>query len=459
MNRLYNAFPIFAQNFGLSLAGYWRSRSRYTPYFHETLAKWEENLDASLPTLRRIQREKLDALIRRVREQVPYYKDLPPPSDHPDDFEASQRTLASIPPLDKESYRSHLDRLRARDIRPRRLTRLYTSGTTGTALPVDHTPERLAENYAAVWRQRRACGVDIKDPYMAFGGRMIVPIRQSRPPFWRTDRAGRQTFFSVYHLSTSNLPSYIDSIHATPARYVQGYPSALHIVARAMLDAGRELPKGRIQAVFPSSETLLAFQGEVIEQAFGAPVLDHYAATELAVAMTACHERRLHVDMEFCLVEVEPEEETDDYVRGPLLVTGLGYDATPFLRYRIGDVGVRSKRACSCGRAGEVFLEIDGRIDDYIVTPEGRMVGRLDHVFKEQFDVAEAQILQSVPEEILVLLVPRSTYSEASQRKLLSELHNRLGEEIRVNVRLTEAIPREENGKLRAVKSSVGKLQ
>ncbi|MEE8579998.1 MAG: hypothetical protein V3T33_00280 [Myxococcota bacterium] len=459
MNRLYNALPVFAQNLGLSLVGYWRARSRYTPYFHQTLASWEKNLALPLSDLQRIQRQKLDALVRRARVHVPHYRALPPPSEHPNDALAIEQTLASIPSLDKETYRDEFQNLRARDIPTHRLTRLYTSGTTGTALPIYHTAERLAENYAAVWRQRRACGVDVKDPYLAFGGRMIVPTRQAKPPFWRRDRAGQQTFFSVYHLSTSNLPSYIDAIHAIPARYIQGYPSALHIVARAMLDAGRALPRGRIQAVFTSSETLLAFQSEVIEKAFAAPVRDHYAATELAVAMTACPQSRLHVDMEFCIVEVEVEEETDDYVRGPLVVTALGYDGTPFLRYRIGDVGVRSKHPCPCGRAGEIFLEIDGRIDDYVVTPDGRMVGRLDHVFKEQFDVAEAQILQATPEEITILIVPRSTYSEASQRKLLAELRARLGSELDMNVRLTEAIPREENGKLRAVKSTIGRIR
>ena len=64
--------------------------------------------------------------------------------------------------------------------------------------------------------------------------------------------------------------------------------------------------------------------------------------------------------MEFCIVEVEVAEETEDYVRGPILVTGLANNATPFLRYRIGDVGTRLKGSCPCGRPGDVFLDVDG---------------------------------------------------------------------------------------------------
>lgn len=456
---LYNALPTPVQNVAATLAGYYRHRQRFSPYFYETLRKWESTVDGPLPELHRLQREQLAVLVERVRKNVPFYRDLPPPSDHPDPVDAMARTLAQIEPLDKDAYRDNQESLRARDVKGRRLSRAFTSGTTGMALAVPHTPERIAESFAAVWRQRRACGVQLDDPYMTFGGQLIVPIGQRKPPFWRVNRYGRQTLYSIYHLAPRNLPRYVDGIHESDGRYVQGYPSALHIVGRAMLEAGRPLPPGRVKAVFTSSESLLAFQRSVIEEAFGAPVRDHYSATELVASMTACELNRLHVDMEFCVVEMEVQEETDEWQRGPLLVTGLGYDATPFLRYRIGDVGTRARKPCACGRPGDIFLDIDGRVDDYIVTPSGRLVGRLDHVFKEQWDVHEAQIIQKSIDAITVLIVPRSTYSEASQAKLLEEIRARLGDDIRVEIRITDNIAREDNGKFRAVKSEVSGAQ
>jgi phenylacetate-CoA ligase len=169
--------------------------------------------------------------------------------------------------------------------------------------------------------------------------------------------------------------------------------------------------------------------------------------------MTPCALNRLHVDMEYCIVEVEPEEENDEWARGPLLVTGLATEATPFLRYRIGDVGTRSKAPCPCGRPGDVFLSVDGRTDDLVMTPDGRMVGRLDHIFKGQLDVGEAQILQETRDAIRVLVVPRRTFSAQSEAALRKEIRGRLGPEIRTEIRLVETIPREANGKFRAVKS------
>ncbi len=407
MSATYDLLPIAVQNLACSFAGWQRARARFTPYFHRILEDWERSARAPVSALHAIQRARLDHLVRRAREHTRFWRDLPPPSAARDPEEALAQTLASIPTLDKVTYRNHAAEFIARDIPSGRLRKGKTSGTTGTALPLWYTPETLAEEYATVWRMRRACGVERGDPHLSFGGQLVVPVAQRRPPFWRTNHYGHQVLFSLYHMTRENLGAYVDAIHALPARYVQGYPSSLHLVARALLDAGRPLPPGRLAAVFTSSESLLAFHRDGIERAFGAPVRDRYGTSEFAVSMTACRENGLHVDMEFCVVEVEPEEETPEWVRGPLLATGLGNDATPLLRYRIGDVGTRAKRPCPCGRPGDVFLDVDGRIEDYVVTPDGRWIGRLDHVFKEQLDVAEAQILQETPAAIEVLVVPR----------------------------------------------------
>jgi phenylacetate-CoA ligase len=87
------------------------------------------------------------------------------------------------------------------------------------------------------------------------------------------------------------------------------------------------------------------------------------------------------------------------------------------------------------------------------------MIGRADHIFKEQLDVAEAQILQETESELEVLLVPRASYDEHSERELLEEFRLRIGSDIDINLQYVESIPREPNGKFRAVKSKVGRLQ
>jgi phenylacetate-CoA ligase len=460
VNRLYAALPVPLQDLACTWAGFRRARARFTPYFQRTLAEWEGTERSSEPALLALQQRRLVELVERARRFVPHYRrlELPPPADGSDARTMIEKTLSAIPPLEKAAYAAAPREFLAEDVAPRRLLRGKTSGTTGTALPLWYTPRALAEEYASVWRLRRACGVELFDPHLSFGGQMVVPFEQTRPPFWRTNHWGRQTLFSLYHMAPANLPAFIEAIHRQPARYAQGYPSSLHLIGRAMLESGRPLPRGRLAAVFTSSESLLAFHRETIEEAFGAPVRDRYGSSEFCVSMTACAENRLHVDMEFGIVEVEVQEESDAWERGPLLATGFANDATPFLRYRVGDVGTRCKTACPCGRPGDVFLDVDGRIEDYVVTPDERRIGRLDHIFKEQLDVAEAQILQDSREAIRVLIVPRPGWSDQSERVLRKEIRARLGDRIGIEIDRVDVIPREPNGKFRAVKSSIGSV-
>jgi phenylacetate-CoA ligase len=396
--------------------------------------------------------------VELARGSVPFYSELAPPSQAPDPEEAIQETLESIPILEKSTYRDNFERMINSRLRVDQIRYSNTSGTTGSALRLAHTSRAIAEEYATVWRMRRACGVGIKDPSLTFAGQLVVAYDQSQPPFWRYSLYNRQTLFSVHHMTPANLDHYADAIHKSNATYVGGYPSSLHLVARALLEAGRPVEKGKFQAVFTSSESLLAFQRKTIEEAFGCRVLDRYGSAEFAVSMTECPSGNLHVDMEYCLVEVEKAEETSEYIRGPLLVTGFGNDATPFLRYRIGDVGTRLKQPCPCGRAGHVFKDVDGRNEDYIVTPDGREVGRLDHIFKSQGRILEAQIVQDTVRALDVFIVPASDYGDADDASLRHEIQLRLGSEIHIDVHRVETIPRERNGKFRAVKSRVGSL-
>lgn len=456
---LYWSLPVPLQNLGTTAAAYQNYRNRFTPTFRRVLAELQESVNEPVELHHARQWRMLRRVLNHAREHVPYYRFLPPVVETKDPAESIARTLERIPPLEKSVYRARSRDFLARDIPARRIWQVSTSGTTGTALPIWLTPERMAEGHATVWRQRASFGVGKSDPNFNFTGQMIVPLKQQRPPFWRSDLIHHETFFSILHMSPENLKSYVDAIHENPARYVQGYPSVLHLVSRAMLDAGRPLPPGRITALFTHSESLLAFQRESIEKAFGAPVRDYYHSTENVASMTACRLNHLHVDMEYGIIEVEVREETDEYERGPLMVTCLGHPATVFVRYRIGDVGARLKAPCPCGRPGDVFLDVDGRIEDYIVTPEGRLVGRLDHIFKEQYKIEEAQILQDERESVKVLVVAGALFNERDEHNLVRAVHERLGTKMRVDIRLVDHIPREPNGKFRAVKSSIAGIE
>ena len=148
--------------------------------------------------------------------------------------------------------------------------------------------------------------------------------------------------------------------------------------------------------------------------------------------MTGCAEGRLHLDMEFGIVEIEVQEETDDFVRGLCSSQGSAMTATPFIRYRVGDVR-HAVQACLPLRPTRGRLPGCGwaRRGLHRDTRDGRWVGRLDHIFKDQQDIGEAQIVQGDASSIQVRMVVRPSFDGQARKNLLKEIHSRLGTEIR----------------------------
>ena len=94
-------------------------------------------------------------------------------------------------------------------------------------------------------------------------------------------------------------------------------------------------------------------------------------------------------------------------------------------------------------------------LEDIVVTPDGRHVGRLDHAFKDTLNVREAQIVQEDINSLIVKIVPRPGFSPDNERMILDDLRLRLGDEIAIHFQLVDRIPRTANGKFRFVISQV----
>ena len=140
---------------------------------------------------------------------------------------------------------------------------------------------------------------------------------------------------------------------------------------------------------------------------------------------------------------------------GDLVLTGFINEAMPLIRYRIGDRAVASDTACACGRKHPVIGAILGREDDYIVTPEGNMVGRLDPMFKGLTGILEAQVVQEAIDEITILVVPAAGFDDGARASLIDGLRERVGRSMKITVKDVPAIARTRGGKFRSVISRI----
>ncbi len=141
-----------------------------------------------------------------------------------------------------------------------------------------------------------------------------------------------------------------------------------------------------------------------------------------------------------------------------ILATGFASDVFPFIRYEIGDTAVWQPEgfACPCGRRSRALARIEGRMDDYVVTPEGARIMRFDYIFKDSLNVKEAQVVQQRPGEISVRLVRRDGYGRQDELDLRREFARWVSPALVLHFEYVSEIERERNGKFRAVVSHLG---
>lgn len=396
---------------------------------------------------------RLRSLLRHAVRTVPYYRELFTRLAVDPEEIRSPEDLQRLPILQKETVQARLADFASSDRRSMRCATVHTSGTSGTGLvfPMSLAAER--EQWAVWWRYRARFGLSRKTWYAHFYGRSVVPLARVRPPFWQVNRPGRQIFFSGYHLSDRFLPYYVDELNRRKPEWIQGYPSLLAVVAAHLTDRSLRLDfTPRVVTI--GAETLLGHQKALIEEAFGAPVRQHYGMVEAVGNISECPEGRLHVDQDFGLLEFVPVEAGDSECR--VIGTGFANLAFPLIRYDTGDVAVPAgpEERCTCGRPGRLVRSVDGRIEDYVVTPDGRRIGRLDHIFKGMTTIRECQIIQEHRDRVLLKIVRRNGFGPAHERLLMAEARSRLPG-LRIDLAYVDAIERTKRAKLRLVVSKL----
>jgi phenylacetate-CoA ligase len=385
----------------------------------------------------------------RIAAQHPFYREWL--GDH----------RVRVQQIDSLSSLSHLPLLRkevVKDAQKRGLfgkatiltTTAHTSGTTGAGFVFPVTASAQREQWAVWWRYRGWHGIRRGTWCAYFGGRSIVPSAQVEPPFWRVNLPSRQVLFSAYHISPATVSHYVQELNRQRLPWLHGYPSILSTIAGWLVSRGQTLDYP-VQWVTVGAENLMAHQADLIEKAFGVRPRQHYGMAEGVANISECPQGSLHVDEDYAGVEFVNNE------NGVYCVVGTNFtnEAMPLLRYVVDDVVTMSNVTCSCGRGGRVVVDVDGRKEDYIRLPNGSVVGRLDHIFKDMTNVTSAQIVQSRPDSVLVKVVRGPRFTDDDETRIRSEFVLRMGGTLTICVEYVDNIPREANGKFRFVKSEL----
>ena len=450
LERLYLRLPTSLQNLGCTLEGFRIQKKRYGTGFRRRLSEAERRSGFFDEQSREFRDDRLRAFVAHCAATVPYYRSLfRELGVQPGDIRGLD-DLKILPVLTKQTVQERGSEFVSDLATQYPCDLVHTSGTTGGGLHLLATRDAVDQQWATWWRYRRWHGIQPGTWCAYFGGRSLVPAEQSTPPFWRTNFAGRQLFFSAYHLTPTNLQAYAVKLRSARLPWLHGYPSLLALLAAFMVDSGFDLGY-RPKWVTIGAENLLPQQAAVIERAFGVRPVQHYGLAEAVANISECPSGNLHVDEDFAAIEFVG----DDPAQRKVVGTNFSNYATPLLRYDAQDVVWLGNRSCDCGLPGRIVDSIDGRQEDYVVLKNGARIGRLDHIFKDMVHVREAQIIQQKPGKIRLRIVCGSNYGEADEKQLRREFAQRLGTGAEIELEYVEQLQRTRSGKLRFVISEM----
>jgi len=452
---IYHNSPYPFRVLAASMRGF---QLRWWRYGSETERLIEEVLerDTWTPEKWKIwQEERLSYVLHRAVTQVPFYCSYWQ-SQRRQGNRASWEYLENWPTLLKETLRAAPQQFVADDCDIRKMYHEHTSGTTGKSLDLWWSRDTV-RNWYAFFEARCRCwhGISRYDRWAILGGQLVTPVHQRKPPFWVWNAGLNQLYMSSYHLSPEFIPTYLDALQKHKIVYLLGYTSSLYALAVQVLQQSRK--DFQMKMVLTNAEQLEDYQRTTIEEAFKCPVRETYGMAEIVASASECEHGKMHLWPEVGHVEVMRENlpvplgET-----GELVCTGLFNVDMPLIRYKVGDEGSlnASEEGCACGRSLPLLGKIYGRNDDVLYTPDGRRIGRLDPVFKAQLPVIEAQIIQEELDKLVVRFVPAPEYQPKDGQSIIERLQARVGD-VQITLELVQEIPRESNGKFRAVISKI----
>ena len=444
--KLYNTMPVFAQNMMCSLEGfrvkkrkYGRLQKKYLPGYIER-GKW------TFEELAAYRDEKLREMIEHCYIHVPYYHKLF--DEIGIDYHSIHGLddLQILPIMNKQIVKENLSLLLADNVNKRDVMKMHTSGTTGSALQFYYSKTAYAHQWAEYERYAIQCGHDTPQWAAYFGGRSIVPrTGVQKPPFYRVNYPMKEVLFSAWHISPDNLPGYIEGMEKYRPLWWHGYASSIEAFAQYINDSGKRLsfnPNG----IFLSSENVTDSIKKKIYTAFGVIPVEGYAQTEEVATFREYPDDGMYIVEDLSAVELLPDDSGMFRVVG----TTLTNYAMPFLRYDTNDLV-----DYMITEKGRKITRIEGRAEDNIKVKDGGIIRRLDYLFKDQINVADACIIQRSMDIVEFNIVKGARYTEEDESRLKYDIEDFFDGRIGYKITYVDNIPKGKNGKRKFIVSEV----
>ena len=397
----------------------------------------------------------LEKLLKHAYDNVPYYKKVfdergLKPKDI-QDFD----DLKKIPYLTKDTFRDNFNnkKIIAKNIKLSKLPLSHTSGTTGKPLQFYVNVDEGAKEWAFICHQWSRVGYKPGGKRIELRGAVNEknPIFYSK--FWNLIR------FSPVIESKEKVKYYLEKMKEFRAEFLHGYPGA--IASFALLIKQYKLNINfKLKAVLFASETIYEWEREIAEEVFNCRIFSHYGCAEKVILAAECERTQIyHCIPQYGITEFNPHTKE-------IIATGFINTVNPFIRYKMTDVALnpRFKSCQECDRNYyPIFDDIEGRLEDFIVTPEGFLItpAIITHPLKDLRTIKNTQIVQKNPGRIILRIVPLEDINKDLLNKeiqfLSLELNKIIGEKIKIIPEIVNEIELSPSGKFKWLISEISK--
>jgi len=330
-----------------------------------SLREWQFG---SQETLNRTTQAELDRYFDDLRRAVPMFKNAAQFSD--------------LPIIDKRFIHEHFNELRNPFFKGA-VFRKKTGGSTGE--PLIYYTGSLSQSYlwAGIYLSWEVAGYRFGDRIAYLAGPSLFSTGYKQSIYFRLLKV---TLLSAFNMTAETMSEYGRQLQHNDIRLLYGYPSAIHLLARHYLDAGKTLST-TLRGIVCTAETLTSTMRKDIEAAFGVPCYSQYGCHDAGVSAFECeHRNGFHLISTRCYSEVLPD--------GQFISTDLSNRAMFMPRYNTGDMIRKSDRQCPCGRGFPLLDEVLGRQNDMVVDTRGTTVHSLFfiYLFREDIRIHSFQV-------------------------------------------------------------------
>jgi len=268
-------------------------------------------------------------------------------------------------------------------------------------------------------------------------------------PLWRWDGRVGELTFNTYVLDEDNVRRMVEKLNRFRPEIIRGYPHSLYVLSKEMEASGAAL-RFVPRFAHTSSEQLPAFMRETIERALGCEMRDWYSQSEYVISAGECSSGTYHQTMETGILGLQE----DDWGMERVIGTGLWNMSMPFINYDVGD-HVAPGGECPCGRRHLTFRSLEGRVNDMVITTDGRAISGvgIDNFYEKEVIPSLAgvpeylRLVQETEREFTVELYRREGMGDGDMALLESRFVGLLGDSAAVKVRALEAFPEQRKWK------------